>query len=104
MPSSLPIAKRRVCPAIPSIRSWCRMASRLSLANPLCVLMLQVPEVINPNDSTVNALPAEGRPEYHVGSRIITGRQGNMLTVNAPFNQVSQNVGANVGRGGLSAA
>ncbi len=68
----------------------------LALANPLCVLMLQDPEVINPNDSTVNALPAEGRPEYHVGSRIITGRQGNMLTVNAPFNQVSQNVGANV--------
>ncbi|MFZ1326019.1 MAG: hypothetical protein WAT67_08405 [Candidatus Contendobacter sp.] len=68
----------------------------LALANPLCVLMLQDPEVVNPNDSTVNALPAEGRPEYHVGSRIITGRQGNMLTVNAPFNQVSQNVGANV--------
>ena len=68
----------------------------LAIANPLCLLLLQDPEVINPNSSTVNSLPSEGRLEYHVGSRIITGRQGNMLTVNAPFNQVSQNVGANV--------
>lgn len=67
-----------------------------ALANPLCLLLLQDPEVINPNSSTINGLPSEGRLEYHVGSRIITGRQGNMLTVNAPFNQVSQNVGANV--------
>jgi len=67
-----------------------------AIADPLCLLVLQDPEVINPNSSTINALPAEGRLEYHVGSRIITGRQGNMLTVNSPFNQVSQNVGANV--------
>ncbi|MCP5450353.1 MAG: hypothetical protein H6972_07330 [Gammaproteobacteria bacterium] len=65
-------------------------------ANPLCLLMLQDPEIINSNPSTINALPSEGRLEYHVGSRIITGRVGNMLTVNSPFNQVSQNVGANV--------
>ena len=68
----------------------------LAVANPLCLLVLQDPEVSNPNASTITSLPAEGRLEYHVGSRIITGRQGNMLTVNAPFNQVSQNVGANV--------
>ncbi len=69
----------------------------LAVANPLCLLMLQDPEVINPNPSTVNALPSEGRLEYHVGSRIITGRPGNnTLIVNTPFNQVSQNVGANV--------
>jgi hypothetical protein len=55
-----------------------------AIADPLCVLMLQDPE------------PLENRPEYHVGSRIILGRASNMLTVNAPFNQVSQNVGANV--------
>ncbi len=67
-----------------------------AIADPTCLLVLQDPEVINPNSSTINALPAEGRLEYHVGSRIITGRQGNMLTVNAPFNQVNQNVGANV--------
>ncbi|MDG4549577.1 MAG: hypothetical protein P9F19_08985 [Candidatus Contendobacter sp.] len=69
----------------------------LAVANPLCLLMLQDPEVINPNPSTINALPSEGRLEYHVGSRIIIGRPGNnTLTVNTPFNQVSQNVGANV--------
>lgn len=67
-----------------------------AVADPLCLLMLQDPEIINPNPSTINALPAEGRLEYHVGSRVITGRIGNMLTVNTPFNQVSQNVGANV--------
>ena len=67
-----------------------------ALADPLCLLVLQDPEVINPNPSTVNALPSEGRLEYHVGSRLITGRQGNMLTVNETFNQVNQNVGANV--------
>ena len=67
-----------------------------AVADPLCLLMLQDPEIINPNPSTINALPSEGRLEYHVGSRIITGRVGNMLTVNTPFNQVSQNVGANV--------
>ncbi|QQS54651.1 MAG: hypothetical protein IPM89_01985 [Candidatus Competibacteraceae bacterium] len=67
-----------------------------AVADPLCLLMLQDPEIINPNPSTINALPAEGRLEYHVGSRVITGRSGNMLTVNTPFNQVSQNVGANV--------
>ena len=67
-----------------------------AIADPTCLLVLQDPEVINPNSSTINALPAEGRLEYHVGSRIITGQQGNMLTVNAPFNQVNQNVGANV--------
>ncbi len=67
-----------------------------AVADPLCLLMLQDPEIINPNPSTINALPAEGRLEYHVGSRIITGRVGNMLTVNTPFNQVGQNVGANV--------
>ena len=68
-----------------------------AVANPLCVLMLQDPEVINPNPSTINGLPSEGRLEYHVGSRIITGRPGNnTLIVNSPFNQVSQNVGANV--------
>ena len=67
-----------------------------ALADPLCLLVLQDPEIINPNPSTINALPSEGRLEYHVGSRIITGRQGNMLTVNSPFNQVSQNIGANV--------
>ena len=67
-----------------------------AIADPLCLLMLQDPEIINPNPSTINALPAEGRLEYHVGSRIITGRAGNMLTVNTAFNQVSQNVGANV--------
>lgn len=65
-------------------------------ADPLCLLMLQDPEVVNPNPDTINALPAEGRPEYHVGSRIIIGRAGNMLTVNTPFNQVSQNVGPNI--------
>jgi hypothetical protein len=69
----------------------------LAIANPLCLLMLQDPEVINPNPSTINALPSEGRLEYHVGSRIVTGRPGNnTLIVNTPFNQVSQNVGANV--------
>jgi hypothetical protein len=67
-----------------------------AVADSLCLLMLQDPEIINPNPSTINALPAEGRLEYHVGSRVITGRSGNMLTVNTPFNQVSQNVGANV--------
>jgi hypothetical protein len=55
-----------------------------AIANPLCLLMLQDPET------------SENRPEYHVGSRIIIGRAGNMLTVNTAFNQVSQNVGANV--------
>ncbi len=74
---------------VPNGVSW-------ALADPLCLLVLQDPEVINPNPSTINGLPSEGRLEYHVGSRIITGRQGNMLTVNTPFNQVSQNVGANV--------
>ncbi|MDG4554550.1 MAG: hypothetical protein P9E24_09930 [Candidatus Competibacter sp.] len=67
-----------------------------ALADWPCLLVLQDPEVINPNPSTINALPSEGRLEYHVGSRLITGRAGNMLTVNSPFNQVSQNVGANV--------
>ncbi len=67
-----------------------------ALADPLCMLVLQDPEIINPNPSTINALPSEGRPEYHVGSRIITGRAGNMLVANAPFNQTRQNVGANV--------
>ena len=67
-----------------------------AIADPLCLLMLQDPEIVNGNPDTVNALPAEGRLEYHVGSRIITGRAGNMLTVNTVFNQVSQNVGANV--------
>ncbi|TVR58016.1 MAG: hypothetical protein EA420_18305 [Candidatus Competibacteraceae bacterium] len=67
-----------------------------ALANPGCLLVLQDPEIINPNPSTINSLPSEGRPEYHVGSRIITGRMGNMLLVNAPFNQTQQNVGANV--------
>lgn len=67
-----------------------------AIADPLCMLFLQDPEIINPDSSAINALPAEGRLEYHVGSRIIIGRQGNALTVNAPFNQVSQNVGANV--------
>lgn len=75
--------------AVPNGVSW-------AIADPLCLLVLQDPEVINPNTSTINSLPSEGRPEYHVGSRIITGRQGNMLIVNEPFNQVSQNVGANV--------
>lgn len=60
-----------------------------AIAIPLCVLMLQDPEVIGSNSS-------EGRPEYHVGSRIITGRAGNMLVVNTAFNQTDQNVGANV--------
>ncbi|MFO1423080.1 MAG: hypothetical protein U1F70_05415 [Candidatus Competibacteraceae bacterium] len=69
----------------------------MPLLDPLCLLFLQDPEIINPNPSTINALPAEGRLEYHVGSRIITGRPGNnTLLVNTPFNQVSQNVGANV--------
>ena len=67
-----------------------------AIADPLCLLMLQDPEIVNGNPDTVNALPAEGRLEYHVGSRIITGRSGNMLTINTAFNQVSQNVGANV--------
>lgn len=67
-----------------------------ALADPGCLLVLQDPEIINPNPSTINSLPGEGRPEYHVGSRIITGRMGNMLLVNAPFNQTRQNVGANV--------
>lgn len=67
-----------------------------AIADPLCLLMLQDPEIVNGNPDTVNALPAEGRLEYHVGGRIITGRSGNMLTVNTAFNQVSQNVGANV--------
>ena len=52
-------------------------------ADPLCLLVLQDPE-------------EKGRLEYHIGSRIIMGRAGNMLTVNAPFNQTQQNVGANV--------
>lgn len=52
-------------------------------ADPLCLLVLQDPE-------------EKGRLEYHIGSRIITGRAGNMLTVNSPFNQTQQNVGANV--------
>lgn len=60
-----------------------------AIADPLCVLMLQDPEVIGSTSS-------EGRPEYHVGSRIITGRAGNMLVVNTAFNQTDQNVGANV--------
>lgn len=67
-----------------------------AIANPLCLLMLQDPETINPNSSTINSLPSEGRLEYHVGSRVILGRTGNTLIVNSPFNQVSQNVGANV--------
>lgn len=67
-----------------------------AVADPLCLLVLQDPEIINPNSSTINASPSEGRAEYHVGSRIITGRAGIMLTVNAPFNQTQQNVGANV--------
>ena len=67
-----------------------------AIADPYCLLVLQDPEVINPNTSTINALPSEGRLEYHVGSRVIWGRQGNMLTVNEAFNPVSQNVGANV--------
>ena len=67
-----------------------------ALADPLCLLMLQDPEIINSNPSTINGLPSEGRREYHGGSRIITGRAGNMLLVNSPFKQVSQNVGANV--------
>lgn len=58
-----------------------------ALADPLCLLFLQDPEGATSNES---------RLEYHVGSRIITGRTGNKLIVNAPFNQVSQNVGANV--------
>lgn len=74
---------------VPNGVSW-------AIADPLCLLVLQDPEVINSNPSTVNSLPSEGRLEYHVGSRIITGRSGNMLTVNEPFNQTSQNVGANV--------
>ncbi len=74
---------------VPNGVSW-------AIADPLCLLVLQDPEVINPNPSTINALPSEGRPEYHVGGRLVTGRQGNMLVVNEPFNQVSQNVGANV--------
>ena len=74
---------------VPNGVSW-------AVADPLCLLMLQDPEVINSNPSTINALPAEGRLEYHVGSRIIIGRAGNMLLVNTPFNQISQNVGANV--------
>lgn len=61
-----------------------------------CILMLQDPEIINANSSTINSSPAEGRLEYHIGSRLITGRTGNTLTVNSPFNMVSQNVGANV--------
>ncbi len=67
-----------------------------AVADPLCLLVLQDPEIINPNPSTINALPSEGRPEYHVGSRIITGRAGNMLVANTPFNQTQQNVGANI--------
>ena len=67
-----------------------------AVADPLCLLVLQDPEIINPNSSTINASPSEGRAEYHVGSRIITGRAGNMLVVNTPFNQTQQNVGANV--------
>ncbi|MFO1371745.1 MAG: hypothetical protein U1F42_04900 [Candidatus Competibacteraceae bacterium] len=67
-----------------------------AVANAGCILMLQDPEIINPNSSTINSLPSEGRLEYHVGSRVITGRDGNALYVNEPFNQVSQNVGANV--------
>jgi len=74
---------------VPNGVSW-------AIADPLCLLVLQDPEVINPNTSTITSLPSEGRLEYHVGSRVITGRQGNMLIVNEPFNQVSQNVGANV--------
>jgi hypothetical protein len=74
---------------VPNGVSW-------AIADPLCLLVLQDPEIINPNPDTINALPPEGRLEYHVGGRIITGRQGNMLTVNETFNQVSQNVGANV--------
>ena len=58
-----------------------------AIADPLCLLMLQDPESV---------LAKESRLEYHVGSRVITGRAGNKLFVNAPFNQVSQNVGANV--------
>lgn len=67
-----------------------------AIADPLCLLMLQDPEIINSNPSTINGLPSEGRLEYHGGSRIIMGRAGNMLLVNTPFKQVSQNVGANV--------
>ena len=74
---------------VPNGVSW-------AIADPLCLLVLQDPEVINSNPSTINSLPSEGRLEYHVGSRLITGRSGNMLVVNEPFNQVSQNVGANV--------
>lgn len=58
-----------------------------AIADPLCLLMLQDPESV---------LAKESRFEYHVGSRVIIGRAGNKLFVNAPFNQVSQNVGANV--------
>lgn len=67
-----------------------------AIADPMCLLMLQDPEIINSNPSTINGLPSEGRLEYHGGSRIITGRAGNMLLVNTPFKQVSQNVGANI--------
>ena len=69
----------------------------LAVADLPCLLMLQDPEIINPNSSTINSLPSEGRLEYHVGSRVVVGRPGNnTLVVNTPFNQVSQNVGANV--------
>jgi hypothetical protein len=51
----------------------------LAIANPNCLLVLE--------DPLVSERQSEGRFEFHIGSRIITGRADNTLSVNTPFNQ-----------------